>query len=90
MSNYLLLSEQQIINNLLKQLEKQLYNLNIETLKKTLKIIITNNKDANTKDILNYYLDLLSMEMNQLLKNKLTQGLQFGIKTNSIDIIFIQ
>ena len=71
MSNYLLLSEQQIINNLLKQLEKQLYNLDIETLKKTLKIIITNNKDANIKDILNYYVDLLSMKMNQLLKKKI-------------------
>lgn len=87
MSNYLLLSEQQKINNLLKQLEKQLYNLDIETLKKTLKIIITNNKDANIKDILNYYVDLLSMKMNQLLKKKLTQGLQFGIKTNSIEIV---
>ena len=86
MNKYLLQKEQERINKLYLNIQKNLYQKDISNIYQIFYNLIKDNKDSSIEDLLNNYINLLINEMKPLLDQNLTQALQFGIKNEHFEI----
>lgn len=89
MTKYLLLSEQEKINELIELLALKLNQdpNNLNNIKENLTTIIKENKDSNIEDTLNTYSNYLEKEIKSLLTEKYTPGIQVGLQNNNFKIV---
>ena len=82
MSTYLLSNEKDRINKLINLLALKLNHSKNDLIfiKEELEDIIKNNRNSSIEDILNYYFTLFQSKIENLLKEKITPGIQFGIR----------
>lgn len=82
MNKYILNSEKAKINTLTEELSKSLKvnENNITKIKNKFYNIIRTNKDSSIEDIIASFIDSLAKELEPLLKENITPGLQAGIK----------
>lgn len=89
MEKYLLNKEKDRISGLSNELKNYLHatnNTNFQKIENKFYNIMKNTKDGSIEDILNTFIDSLIEEMQPLLDENLTPGLQFGIKNDYFDI----
>lgn len=88
MEKYLLQSEKEKLNNLITLLSKSLNidKIMLNNLNKLFHKIIIITKDNSIEDILETYFNFIQIEMEKLLNEKITPGLQFGIKNKIFKI----
>ena len=88
MNNYLLISEREKINYLVAELAQKL-GVNSDKLQNiTTEVtdIITKSKDKSIEDILMIYFQKLESEMQKLLNERLTPGIQFGVQNENFQV----
>lgn len=78
MSKYLLETDKKKINNLINDVNIK----DLEYLKKDLESILINCKDASIEDTINYLLEEMSYELQPLLSDNLTPGIEAGLKND--------
>lgn len=84
---YLLNSEKEKIDFLIDELKKNLHtSKNLDYIKTKLYNFFKNGKDYTIEEILNIFLDNLINDMQGLLTENITPGLQFGIMTDDFKV----
>ncbi len=78
MEKYLLNSEKKRIDELLNKVNIK----DLEYLKKDLNKILLNSKDSSIEDTINYLLEEMTRELQPLLTNNLTPGIETGLKND--------
>ena len=78
MPKYLLKTEEEKITSLIDSINIK----DLDYLKKNLKDILLNCKDASIEDTINYILDSLTKKLQTLLYHNITPGIEFGLKND--------